>query len=59
MVAETSAKLSMGMNVGKKKDGKLQVKYSVGFDGLFPCYAEIFSHSHPILLNATLWIVQV
>ena len=43
MVAETSAKLSMGMNVGKKKDGKKQVKYTVGFDGLFPCYAEIFT----------------
>jgi len=43
MVAETSAKLSLGMNIGKKKDGKKQVKYTVGFDGIFPCYAEIFT----------------
>ena len=42
MVAETSAKLSSGMCVGKNKDGKKQVKYTIGFDGQFPCAVEVF-----------------
>lgn len=43
MVAETSSRLSEGMNVGKKKDGKKQVKYTIGFDGLLPCSVEVFT----------------
>ncbi|NDP22216.1 MAG: IS4 family transposase [Paludibacter sp.] len=43
MVAETSARLSKGMNVGRKKDGKKQIKYTIGFDGLFPCSVEVFT----------------
>ena len=43
MVAETSAKLSAGMCVGKKKDGKKQIKYTIGFDGQFPCAVEVFN----------------
>lgn len=43
MVAETSAKLSAGMNVGRKKDGKKQIKYTIGFDGLLPCSVEVFT----------------
>lgn len=43
MVAETSSLLCQGMNVGKKKDGKKQVKYTIGFDGLLPCSAEVFT----------------
>ena len=30
------------MCVGKKKDGKKQVKYTIGFDGQFPCAVEVF-----------------
>lgn len=43
MVAETSARLSKGMNIGCKKDGKKQIKYTIGFDGLIPCSAEVFT----------------
>lgn len=43
MVAETSSRLCKGMNVGKKKDGKKQVKYTIGFDGLLPCSVEVFT----------------
>ena len=41
MVAETSAKLLEGMRVGSK-GGKQQVKYSIAFDGIFPCGVEFF-----------------
>jgi transposase len=43
MVAETSAKLLEGMCVGCKKDGKKQTKYTIAFDGIFPCGVEVFS----------------
>ena len=46
MVAETSSKLSAGMTVGrigKKKESKKQVKYTIGFDGLLPCSVEVFT----------------
>lgn len=43
MVAETSAKLSQGMNLGHKKDSKKQLKYTIGFDGLLPCWVEVFT----------------
>jgi transposase len=43
MVAETSSRLCKGMNVGKKKDGKKQIKYTIGFDGLLPCSVEVFT----------------
>ena len=43
MVAETSSRLCQGMNVGKKKNGKKQVKYTFAFDGLLPCFVEVFT----------------
>jgi len=43
MVAEASNKLKMGMNIGKKKDGKKQVKYTIAFDGSFPVMSELFT----------------
>jgi len=43
MVAETSAKLLEGMCVGCKKDGKKQTKFTIAYDGLFPCDAEVYS----------------
>ena len=43
MVAETSAKLLEGMCVGCKKDGKKQTKFTIAFDGIFPCDVEVYS----------------
>lgn len=47
MVAETANKLKRGMNIGKKKDGledgKKQVKYTIAFDGRYPCMSEMFT----------------
>jgi transposase len=42
-VAEAANKLLEGMNVGRKKDGKKQIKYTVAFDGALPCMAQIFT----------------
>ena len=44
MVAEASAKLKSGMNIGKKKDGKKQIKYTIAYDGNYPCMSKIFTH---------------
>ena len=57
MVAETSAKLSSGMCVGQKKDGKKQIKYTIGFDGQFPCAVEVFDDKS--CLSEDLTIPQV
>jgi hypothetical protein len=43
MVAEAANKLVNGMNVGKKKDGKKQIKFTMAYDGNLPCLAEIFT----------------
>jgi len=44
MVAEAANKLIDGMNIGRKKDGKKQIKYTVAFDGNFPCMTRIFTN---------------
>lgn len=43
MVAEAANKLQRGMNIGKKKDGKKQIKYTIAFDGKYPCMSELFT----------------
>jgi transposase len=43
MVAEAANKLHNGMNVGKKKDGKKQIKYTIAYDGKYPCMSELFT----------------
>ena len=43
MVAEAANKLKKGMNIGKKKNGKKQVKYTVAYDGKYPCLSELFT----------------
>jgi len=43
MVAEAANKLKSGMNIGKKKDGKKQIKYTIAYDGKYPCMAELFT----------------
>ncbi|SEU05857.1 Transposase DDE domain-containing protein, partial [Draconibacterium orientale] len=44
MVAEAANKLIEGMNVGCKKDGKKQIKFTVAFDGDLPCMTKIFTN---------------
>jgi hypothetical protein len=43
LVAETANKLKGGMNLGRKKDGKKQVKYTIAYDGRYPCMSELFT----------------
>ena len=43
MVAEAANKLQKGMNIGEKKDGKKQIKYTVAFNGKYPCMSELFT----------------
>lgn len=43
LVAEAANKLKRGMNIGKKKDGKKQVKYTIAYDGKYPCMSELFT----------------
>jgi transposase len=31
------------MNIGRKKDGKKQVKYTIAYDGKYPCMSELFT----------------
>jgi transposase len=40
MVSDTSGKLSEGLD---NKSGKKAVKYSVAFDGMLPCFSQVFS----------------
>jgi len=54
MVSETSKKLVEGMCVGCKKDGKKQTKYTVAFDGIFPCGVEVFSEPSDLSEDRTI-----
>jgi transposase len=42
MVAEAANKLKKGMTIGSKTTKK-QIKYTVAFDGTYPCMTEIFT----------------
>ncbi len=42
MVCEAASKLEQGINVGCKKDGKKQIKYTVSLTNMFPSSVEIF-----------------
>lgn len=57
MVAEAANKLKNGMNIGKKKDGKKQIKYTIAFDGKYPCMSELFTDKR--YLSEDLAIPQV
>ncbi len=46
MVAEAANKLKKGMNIGRKKDGKKQVKYTIAYDGKYPCRFELFTEKN-------------
>ena len=54
MVCETSSKLREGMCVGCKKDGKKQTKYTIAFDGIFPCGVEVFSDQNDLCEDRTI-----
>jgi hypothetical protein len=54
MVAETSAKLLVGMCVGCKKDGKKQTKYTIAFDGIFPYAVEVYSQQTDLSEDRTI-----
>jgi hypothetical protein len=54
MVAEAANKLLDGMNVGRKKDGKKQIKFTVAFDGELPCLSKIFTNRQCISENITI-----
>jgi transposase len=54
MVAEAANKLIEGMNIGCKKDGKKQIKYTVAFDGEFPCLASVFTDKSCLNENTTI-----
>lgn len=43
MVCEQAGKLQEGMSVGRKKDGKKQVKIALSLTGIFPSSVELFT----------------
>lgn len=53
MVAEAANKLKKGMNIGSKTTKK-QIKYTVAFDGNFPCMSEIFTDKSNLSENTTI-----
>ena len=53
MVSEAANKLKQGINVGSKKNGKKQIKYTVSLTNMFPSSVEIFMHQKHISENYT------
>ncbi|HEY6914296.1 MAG: IS4 family transposase [Methylococcaceae bacterium] len=53
MVAEAANKLKKGMKIGSKTTKK-QIKYTLAFDGNFPCMGEIFSDRVNLSENTTI-----
>lgn len=54
MVAEACVALENGMHVGRKKNGKKQVKYTVSLTDMFPSSMEIFTGQQYINENLTI-----
>ena len=54
MVCQTAAKLEQGINVGMKKDGKKQVKYTLSLTDMFPSSVEVFTRQKYISENLTI-----
>jgi Transposase DDE domain/Domain of unknown function (DUF4372) len=46
LVSEAANKLKRGMNIGKKKDGKKQIKFTMAYDGKYPCMSELFTEKN-------------
>jgi hypothetical protein len=54
MVCEAATKLEHGINVGCKKDGKKQIKYTISLTNMFPSSVEVFMHQKHINENQTI-----
>ena len=54
MVCETASKLEKGINVGRKKDGKKQIKYTISLTDMFPSSVDIFNEQWAISENLTI-----
>jgi transposase len=54
MVCEAANKLEQGINVGCKKDGKKQIKYTISLTNMFPSSVEIFMQQKYISENYTI-----
>ena len=54
MVSEAANKLKRGMNIGKKKDGKKQIKYTMAYDGKYPCMSELFTEKNYLSEDLTI-----
>lgn len=57
MVCQSVAKLEQGMNVGAKKDGKKQIKFTISLTNMFPSSVEIFTQQKFISENLTIPLV--
>ena len=54
MVCEAANKLAEGMTVGKKKDGKKQVKYTICLTDMFPSSVEVFTQQSALSEDITI-----
>jgi hypothetical protein len=54
MVCQTAAKLEKGINVGSKKNGKKQIKYTICLTDMFPSSVEVFNQQCHISENLTI-----
>jgi hypothetical protein len=54
MVCQTAAKLEQGINVGRKKDGKKLVKYTLSLTDMFPSSVEVFTEQSDISESRTI-----
>jgi len=54
MVCETANKLAEGMTVGKKKNGKKQIKYTISLTDMFPSSVEVFSKQSELSEDLTI-----
>jgi len=54
MVCQTAVKLEEGIRVGRKKDGKKQVKYTLSLTDMFPSSVEVFTEQSYISENLTI-----
>lgn len=54
MVCQSACKLEQGINVGSKKDGKKQIKYTISLTDMFPSSVEVFTEQSCISENLTI-----
>ncbi len=54
MVCQTATKLEKGINVGCKKNGKKQIKYTISLTEMFPSSVEVFNQQCHINENLTI-----